>query len=72
MSKFYWRNSDKLERSKVKKQAAPEAIFRKASSISSLTTTIHVNSESKSIEKKVSTKPVLATINVVSAFGKFS
>ncbi|RYR24787.1 hypothetical protein Ahy_B02g058329 [Arachis hypogaea] len=44
--------ADKLERSKVKKKATPEAIFRKASSIPSPTTTIHVNSESKSIERK--------------------
>ncbi|XLU80746.1 hypothetical protein S245_004166, partial [Arachis hypogaea] len=44
--------ADKLERPKVKKEATPEAIFRKASSIPSPTTTIHVNSESKSIERK--------------------
>ncbi|XP_052113703.1 protein CHUP1, chloroplastic [Arachis duranensis] len=44
--------ADKLERSKVKKEATPEAIFHKASSIPSPTTTIHVNSESQSIERK--------------------
>ncbi|KAL4393553.1 hypothetical protein AHAS_Ahas02G0063500 [Arachis hypogaea] len=33
--------ADKLERPKVKKEATPEAIFRKASSIPSPTTTIH-------------------------------
>ncbi|KAL1334363.1 protein CHUP1, chloroplastic isoform X2 [Arachis ipaensis] len=44
--------ADKLERSKVKKEATPEAIFRKASSIPSPTATIHVNNESKSIERK--------------------
>ncbi|KAL1367446.1 hypothetical protein HN51_021510 [Arachis hypogaea] len=43
--------ADKLERSKVKKEATPEAIFHKASSIPSPTTTIHVNSESQSIER---------------------
>ncbi|MED6222160.1 hypothetical protein PIB30_061697 [Stylosanthes scabra] len=44
--------ADKLERSKLNKEAAPEAIFRKASSIPSPTAAIHVNSESKSIGRK--------------------
>ncbi|MED6142740.1 hypothetical protein PIB30_000303 [Stylosanthes scabra] len=44
--------ADKLERSKVKKEATPESIFRKASSIPSPTAAIHVNSESKSIGRK--------------------